>query len=153
VSKKKEPKKEAAALKPKFLKNKYKRWYDQIVKRARIRDLVEDTERHHIIPRALGGDNSPENLVRLTFREHFLAHWCLTKFTTGNDRYKMLYALGQITSVSKKNGRAYDSWQFKLSKRAKAEAARNRSPETLAKMDSTGQKRTRKTKARRTASW
>jgi hypothetical protein len=135
-----------------FLENKYKRWYDQLIERARGRNLVEDTERHHIVPRVLGGSNNQENIVRLTFREHFLAHWLLTKFTSGKDRYRMLYALGYITSVSKKNGRAYDGWQYKLAKRARVEAAKNRSPETLAKMDRTGQKNTPETIARMVAS-
>ncbi|MBQ0113365.1 MAG: hypothetical protein KBT03_09570 [Bacteroidales bacterium] len=31
-------------------------------------------ERHHIIPKCMGGDNSPENLVWLFPREHFIAH-------------------------------------------------------------------------------
>ncbi len=34
-------------------------------------------EVHHIIPKCMGGDDSPNNLVALKFREHFLAHWML----------------------------------------------------------------------------
>lgn len=34
-------------------------------------------EQHHILPRSAGGANTPENLVWLTAREHFLAHWLL----------------------------------------------------------------------------
>lgn len=36
-------------------------------------------ELHHIVPRCLGGDNSPENLVLLTAREHILAHYLLCR--------------------------------------------------------------------------
>ena len=31
-------------------------------------------ERHHIIPRSMGGSNEPENMVLLTHREHIIAH-------------------------------------------------------------------------------
>lgn len=37
-------------------------------------------ERHHIIPRSLGGSDEPDNLVLLTAREHYLAHYLLWKF-------------------------------------------------------------------------
>ena len=36
-------------------------------------------EKHHIIPRSLGGTNDLNNLVLLTAREHYLAHYILTK--------------------------------------------------------------------------
>lgn len=37
------------------------------------------TERHHIVPKSLGGEDNEQNLVRLTAREHFIAHWMLWK--------------------------------------------------------------------------
>lgn len=37
------------------------------------------TERHHIIPSCIGGGDEPENLIRLTAREHFVAHRLLAK--------------------------------------------------------------------------
>lgn len=36
-------------------------------------------ERHHIVPRCLGGDDSPANLIKLTSREHFIAHRLLRR--------------------------------------------------------------------------
>ena len=49
-------------------------------------------EVHHILPRSLGGKDTEENLVLLTAREHYLAHFLLWKFTTGEDKKKMLHA-------------------------------------------------------------
>lgn len=46
------------------------------------------TEEHHITPRCLGGDDSRENLVRLTAREHFLAHRLLNKLHPDNPSLK-----------------------------------------------------------------
>jgi hypothetical protein len=73
--------------------NKYTRWYNQIIANAQNRITEGYTERHHIQPRSLGGADTPDNLVNLTAREHFVCHWLLTKMTAGEDRYKMLNAL------------------------------------------------------------
>ena len=77
-----------------FKDSKYTRWYNQLVEQAKVRVLPRDvyTEKHHIIPRSLGGDNSIDNLVRLTAREHFICHWLLTKMVDGTEQKKMAYA-------------------------------------------------------------
>lgn len=74
------------------MKNKYQTWYYNIIDRARNRVLTSYTELHHIIPHSLGGSDESTNLVALTAREHFICHILLTKFTTGQDRNKMLHA-------------------------------------------------------------
>ncbi|CAB4164077.1 HNHc domain containing protein [uncultured Caudovirales phage] len=77
-----------------FTANKYTRWYYNIVDRATTRVLATDShyEKHHIIPKSLGGNNSKDNLVKLLAREHFICHWLLTKITTGVNKKKMAYA-------------------------------------------------------------
>jgi len=87
-----------------YLQNKYTRWYYSIIQRAQSRILPQDiyTEKHHIVPRSLGGNNSKDNLVRLTAREHFVCHLLLTKMTTGKELRSMSYAAWQMTFV---NGR------------------------------------------------
>lgn len=50
------------------------------------------TESHHIIPKCAGGDNSPENLVRLTAREHFISHKLLAKIYPLNGGVQMALA-------------------------------------------------------------
>lgn len=53
----------------------YKRQYDLLIEKARKRGKVEGyKERHHIIPKCMGGGNEKENLVELTAREHYVAH-------------------------------------------------------------------------------
>lgn len=48
----------------------------KIIDFARGLDLSQTyTEKHHIIPKSLGGDNSKTNLVVLTGRQHFICHW------------------------------------------------------------------------------
>lgn len=56
------------------------RRYSRLIEAAQARGHVpEYTEVHHIVPRSLGGTDTADNLVRLTPREHFLAHWLLFK--------------------------------------------------------------------------
>jgi hypothetical protein len=73
--------------------NKYEKWYNQITENAKHRTLDGYKERHHIIPRSLGGADTQDNLAELTAREHFICHWLLTKFTSGESKAKMILAL------------------------------------------------------------
>jgi len=58
----------------------YKKHYGLLCERGQVRVLENTyTEVHHIIPRCLGGSNDKENLTTLTAREHFIAHWLLSR--------------------------------------------------------------------------
>jgi hypothetical protein len=83
-----------------YLDNKYTYWYNTIITNAKSRTVPPGyMEKHHIIPRSLGGNNTENNLVLLTPKEHFICHLLLTKMTTGNDYYKMCYALNMLTNA------------------------------------------------------
>jgi hypothetical protein len=60
----------------------YSQIYDNLILKAkqesRIRHKGIYYEKHHIIPRCLGGSDNDDNLVLLTAREHFIAHKLLT---------------------------------------------------------------------------
>jgi hypothetical protein len=88
--------------------NKYTLWYNQIISKAQNRIVEGYTECHHIQPRSLGGADTPDNLVELTAREHFVCHWLLTKTTTGEDRYKMLNAL-RMMRAEKEGQQRYET--------------------------------------------
>ena len=87
-----------------FIQNKYTRIYYSIISNAKSRTLPEDTytEKHHIIPKSLGGSNAKDNLVVLTAREHYICHRLLVKMLAGAEQKKMLYALYCITHVRNK---------------------------------------------------
>jgi hypothetical protein len=81
-----------------FIENKYTRWYTKIINTARVRGTpVEYYEKHHVIPKCLGGSNTTSNLVRLTAREHYVAHLLLVKMTTGTHQYSMICALARMS--------------------------------------------------------
>lgn len=85
-----------------YLQNKYTKIYYNIVDRAKSRNLSKHTytEKHHIIPRSLGGSNSKNNLVNLTAREHRLCHLLLPKMTMSEEHTrKMWYAAWMILRV------------------------------------------------------
>lgn len=67
----------------------YKMHYDLLIDRAKMRTITDYSEKHHIIPKCMGGNNKKENLVCLTPEEHFLAHQLLVKIYP-NNRYLVL---------------------------------------------------------------
>lgn len=76
-----------------FLNNKYTKWYNNIISNAITRtDKMGYVERHHILPKSLGGTNSKNNIVSLTAKEHFVCHLLLTKMVIGIHRRNMIFA-------------------------------------------------------------
>jgi len=131
-----------------FLENKYTNWYYKIINSAQTRQNINGYfEKHHIVPKSLGGSNRTENLVKLSAREHFICHWLLTKMTEGKNKISMVYACKRMMHGFGKNqerykitGRVYenlknnlnqslkdrvftDEWRKKLSESAKRRVA------------------------------
>lgn len=69
--------------------------YAAIISRAvsRQRKNGEYYERHHITPRSMGGSDTAENLVYLTGREHYIAHWLLFKIHRNKQMACAWYAM------------------------------------------------------------
>jgi hypothetical protein len=87
--------------------NYEKIYYNLIQTRKQLNRKKTDKtiyEKHHIIPRGCGGDDSSENLILLTLKEHFFAHLMLVEFYTGENKSKMLYALWWMGTQTKKYG-------------------------------------------------
>lgn len=113
----------------------YQRIYDEIIDNARDRNLDGYVEVHHILPRCMGGDDSSDNLVRLTAREHFLAHWLLVKINPEDK--SLTYAwnmmcVGRITS-----SHLYKYAREKVSKVKTGVSWGNHSEETKRRMSKT----------------
>jgi len=79
----------------------YEKIYNQIIDRAKNENRLKGKgiyyERHHIIPRCLGGSNNKDNLVLLTAKEHFICHKLLCEIYTDNDKIK--YAAWMMCSM------------------------------------------------------
>lgn len=123
--------------------------YNKIINNSKSRSLECYTEKHHIIPKCLGGSNKKENIAVLTAREHFICHRLLVKIYKDNN--KMLYALNRLInrytkhSILKINSKTYS----KL-KKQHADLMSNRivSKETKLKISKyrTGRKSSQETK-------
>lgn len=79
---------------------KYKKIYDSLILRARQREKKENEyyEKHHVVPKCIGGSNDENNIVELTLREHFFAHRLLT-YIYPNEK-NIIFALWMITTMT-----------------------------------------------------
>lgn len=96
----------------------YSRIYENLIFSAKNRKKPKCyCEKHHIVPKSMGGDDSKENLAILTAREHFLAHWLLKKIYNNKE---MIYAFHAMTKPVGNNRQRYTSSSFKYAREAMA---------------------------------
>lgn len=77
----------------------YKNFIDNIINtRGRFSCGDEYHERHHIVPKCIGGGNDEENLIDLYAREHFEAHRLLALENPDND--SLVYAWCMMSTVN-----------------------------------------------------
>ena len=85
----------------------YQKIYNQIINRAKTRQLEGYVERHHIIPKCLDGKDDNINIVQLTAREHFICHQLLVEIYPNNS--KLWYSLFLMSiNKNKKNHQKYN---------------------------------------------
>ena len=86
-------------------KQKYDYWirgYINFIKRLKSMNFNPvKGENHHIIPKSWGGTDSKDNLIRLTFQQHIIAHVYLMRTTDP----KMIRAFNKIKTGNDKNHR------------------------------------------------
>lgn len=83
--------------------------YGRLIAHAKQRVCVNGyVERHHILPKALGGTNDSSNLVALTAREHFIAHLLLARIYGGS--------MWHAVTIMKKDGRG-SSRSFEIARK------------------------------------
>lgn len=75
----------------------YQRIYNKLIDKARNRILSEYSERHHIVPKCIGGTEDKDNLVLLTAREHYIAHKLLHYIHPTND--KLFFAYYMMSNI------------------------------------------------------
>lgn len=85
----------------------YKLIYNNLINKAKNRLIKQDVyyEKHHILPKSLNGSDLPENIVKLTLREHYFAHKLLCFINP--DSKKLAQALWLMTTTTK---RAYNNF-------------------------------------------
>jgi hypothetical protein len=83
----------------------YEKIYRQLISKAKLECRKKATglyyERHHIVPKCIGGTESKDNLVLLTAREHYVAHKLLCELYPDDD--KLHFALWRMMNPQTKN--------------------------------------------------
>jgi hypothetical protein len=133
----------------------YNKIYNELM--TRVVHRMGYVEKHHIIPRCLGGVDNKENLIELYPEEHYLAHLLLCKIHPGNQ--KLLYAAMNMTSGAMSNNGKRNNKVYGWLRRQYAESMsgdnnpnrRNPNIQKEAAKKRVGQKRTAETKARMSA--
>lgn len=94
--------------------------YNQLMmKRMETPSTAEYTERHHIVPRCMGGEDSPDNLVKLSAKEHYVAHHLLYKhYRTA----KLAYAWFAMLRCDPNQQRFFTAKQYEAATNAHREA-------------------------------
>lgn len=108
--------------------NYEKNYYDYITYVKSLNRIKSDSdsekyvyfEIHHIIPKSIGGLNEKENLILLTAREHFLAHYLLCKiYNSGENHSKMIFAFNGMKQSNNHlrnyfNSRLYEAYRIEF---------------------------------------
>lgn len=83
----------------------YSRIYHLIIENRKNNPIEGYTERHHIIPKSIGGTDDKENLVDLSAREHFFVHLLLTKiYSKGTPNYYKMVKAFMMMLVCRSDG-------------------------------------------------
>lgn len=109
-----------------FKQNKYTKWYFNIIENSNADNIV--VEKHHIIPKSLGGSDDESNIVKLTPREHYICHKLLTKMVEGKFKMKMTFALHTFFHFNKHRRLNFTSHQYEYHKTEFLLACRQRAP-------------------------
>jgi hypothetical protein len=99
----------------------YQKIYNQIINRAKTRQLEGYVEKHHVIPKCLGGKDNNKNIVQLTAREHFICHQLLVEIHPNESKLKhalFLMSIGKQKTKNKQykiNNRTYERLKLEYS--------------------------------------
>ena len=100
----------------------YVKIYNSLISSRLLKNRTKNNdgtlEKHHIIPKCLGGDNGKANLVLLTPREHYVAHWLLYKMHTDKIKAKMAYAFFCMCRRNPNQKRSVTSRMYERTKQA-----------------------------------
>lgn len=81
----------------------YAKHYDLLIEKhgSKNKPKTGYYERHHIVPKCLGGNDLKQNLVYLSFKAHLLAHWLLHKSNPKN--MKLSHAFFMLCFMKNEN--------------------------------------------------
>lgn len=89
----------------------YQYQYNELVRKSKLNEniIIQSCfEKHHIVPKCMGGGDNKENIVKLSVRAHFIAHRLLCKIYPNDMKLaKALYFMSVKSSII--NGRKFEN--------------------------------------------
>lgn len=82
----------------------YQAIHDKLITYYQSAEIAGYSERHHIKPRCLGGDDMPGNIVRLPARVHFVVHLLLARIHGG----RLTIAAYRMSNKRRYSSRKYE---------------------------------------------
>ena len=98
--------------------NRYNKFIDALKEQA----IDGYYELHHIIPKSSGGSNDKSNLIALTARQHYIAHWLLWK-TYGGNLSRAFFMMSSVGRYQRVNSKTYDKARKDYSEQVKIQMA------------------------------
>lgn len=90
--------------------------------RGRFNCGDEYCERHHIMPKCIGGTNDEENLVDLYAREHFIAHRLLAEENPDNRKLQLAYICMSFAKNDREHRYRLDEYEYEKARIACSKA-------------------------------
>ena len=100
----------------------YLKVYNDLIEKRKINPPEKDFEKHHIKPKSLFPELAKDqnNLVKLTYREHYLAHHLLYRYykSIGDKNATSKMACAWFMVSYRENGLKVSSYQYEKAKKA-----------------------------------
>lgn len=97
--------------------------YLKFIESLKSQTLDGYCEVHHIVPKSLGGTNDKSNLISLTARQHYIAHWMLWK-ALGGVAGRSFFMMSNFGKYGQVNSKTYGLARKDYSEQVKEQMAK-----------------------------
>lgn len=96
--------------------------YNKFINALKNQSIDGYCEKHHIVPRSMGGSDDASNLIKLTGRQHYLAHWMLWK-AYGGSMTRAFFMMSCVKEGQCKSSKVYDKARTQYAEEVKKQMA------------------------------
>jgi hypothetical protein len=96
--------------------------YNKFINALKNQSIDGYFEKHHIVPRSMGGSDDASNLIKLTGRQHYLAHWMLWK-AYGGSMTRAFFMMSCVKEGQCKSSKVYDKARTQYAEEVKKQMA------------------------------
>ena len=81
--------------------------YNKFIESLKYQNIIGMKEMHHITPKSMGGTDNKNNLIALTPRQHYIAHWMLWK-AYGGKMSQAFWFMNNFGTQKKLSSKVYE---------------------------------------------